>query len=99
MRELTDAEIEAMTPEQKAEYARTVAAAKYRNPALEREGDGGNKTVLWAVGGTALLVLVVGVSWAMQQQTSAEFDKTRERIAEQNSFKNTYNAPNGANRK
>jgi hypothetical protein len=99
MRELTDAEIEAMTPAEKAEYARLRAAGKYHNPALDREGDGGNKTVLWAVGITALLVLVVGVSWAMQQQTAAEFDKTRERIAERNSFKNTHNAPNGANRK
>jgi uncharacterized protein HemX len=99
MRELTDAEIEAMTPSEKAEYARRRAEGKYHNPALDREGDGGNKTVLWAVGITALLVLVVGVSWAWQQQTSAELEKTRDRIAEQNQFGNIHKAHSGANRK
>jgi cytochrome c-type biogenesis protein CcmH/NrfG len=91
VRELSDEQIEAMTPEEKAEYARLRAAAKYHNPDLDREGDGGSRRTLFqglAIAGAVVLVCAAG--WMWHEQTSAELDKTRERIAEQNSFKNTH---------
>lgn len=100
MRELSDAEIEAMSPEQKAEYARAVVAAKYHNPHLDREGDGGNRRTLFqglAIAGA--VVVAAGFVWAVQTRTPAEVDETRDRIAEQSQFGNIHKAHNGANKK
>lgn len=81
MRELTDAQIEAMTPEEKAEYARLRAAAKYHQPHLDRDGDGGNKgTLLWGVAIAAAVVVSAGFVWAMQGRTADQMEHEVDRV-------------------
>ncbi len=100
MRELSDEQIEAMTPAEKAEYARRRAASKYHQPHLDREGDGGSRRILFqglAIAGA--VVVAAGFVWAYQTPPAAEeLDKWRTKVEPPNQFQNIHEAHKGAKR-
>jgi hypothetical protein len=73
MRELTDAQIEAMTPDERAEYARLRAAAKYTNAEQPGEPLIPGKYI-WGGAGTLVLLALIGVMWASQKRAQEYLD-------------------------